>query len=190
MRTAHRCLDGERRGGGRARRSPICATCLWKPKRKREEILFEENVSVWFDGRTQKIPGHATASSFFPFLFTDWSKAIYGPQQNNGRIVVCSTSNWRFVRSISKTLCRLHIIVLVDLIMFTHANRLQITLTCFFFSSSHIPHAALSQSQYFDISVSCMLQCHHWRYRYVYARQRRARQCHMDSGTYSCCRCT
>jgi hypothetical protein len=49
----------------------------------------------------------------------------------------------------------------------------------FFFilpTSTHVPHATISQSQYFDISVSCMLQHHHWWYRYVYARQRGARR--------------
>jgi hypothetical protein len=55
----------------------------------------------------------------------------------------------------------------------------QITLTCFFFPCSILrptsPTQTISQSQYFDISVSCMLRCHQWRYRYVYARQRGAR---------------
>jgi hypothetical protein len=87
--------------------------------------------------------------------------------------------DWRFVRSISKTLCRLHLIVLVDLIMFTHANRFANYSHMLVFPSSILPPTSptqtISRSQYFDISVSCMLRCHQWRYRYVYARQRGAR---------------
>jgi hypothetical protein len=60
--------------------------------------------------------------------------------------------------------------------MFTHANRSQITLTCFFLSYHPRPPRNNFTVPIFDISVSCMLQCHHWWYRYVYARQRGARR--------------
>lgn len=63
--------------------------------------------------------------------------------------------------------------------MFTHANRSQITLTCFFFHPSDF-HPRPPRNNFtvpiFEISVSCMLQHHHWWYRYVYARQRGARR--------------
>jgi hypothetical protein len=77
------------RGGGRARRSPICAKCLWKIKRKREKKKLTRKMSLFgLMGRT-KIPGSVTASFFF-FLLTG-QKAFYRPQQNKGGIVVCST---------------------------------------------------------------------------------------------------
>ena len=102
--------------------------------------------------------------------------------KKDGILLVFKRGNWRFFFSLvntSKTLCRLHLIVLVDLIMFTHANRFANYSHMLFFPSSILPPTSptqtISRSQYFDISVSCMLRYHQWRYRYVYARQRGAR---------------
>jgi len=159
--------------GERAAR-PYVRSVSGNPKEKEKKTYSRRIVSVWFDGANTKNPGIRDGVFFFFFFLLTGQKAFYRPQQDNGRIVVCSTPNWRFVRSISKTLRRLHLIVLVDLIMFTHANRLQITLTCFFFFLPHPPRSTFAVP-IFDISVSCMLQCHHWRYRYVYARQRGVR---------------
>jgi hypothetical protein len=173
-------MERTRRRGGRARRSPVCAKCHWKPKRKRgKKLILRKGVSVWIDGANKKFPENATASFFFHS--TDWSKSILSASaKQRERIVdLFDPRDWRFVRSISKTLCRLHLIVLVDLIMFTHANRFANYSHMLFFPSSILrptsPTQTISQSQYFDISVSCMLRCHQWRYRYVYARQRGAR---------------
>lgn len=93
----------------------------------------------------------------------------------------------------SKTLCRLHLIVLVDLIMFTHINNAHINNT---FAIS-LSHASLKRHFTFtvpmlDVSFSCIMLCHPRRYRYVKCTEaRRPSPCRATwrSGTCSCCRC-
>lgn len=94
-----------------------------------------------------------------------------------------------FSLSSSKTLCRLHLIVLVDLIMFTHIKQriCNLTVTCF------SPAALFTFTDpMFDVSFSCIMLCHLRRYRYVKCTQaRRPSPCRATrrSGTCSCCRC-
>jgi hypothetical protein len=93
--------------------------------------------------------------------------------------------NWRFVRFTSKTLCRLHLVVLVDLIMFTHIQH-------FCKSLSHVFRRTLSQIQYSTsrLAAACRITpCGTGTSRHRSEAPVTMLQCHMDSGTCSCCRC-
>jgi hypothetical protein len=75
-----------------------------------------------------------------------------------------------FFRFHIETLCRLHLIVLVDLIMFTHIKQriCNLTVTCF------SPAALFTFTDpMFDVSFSCIMLCHPMRYRYVKCTQAR-----------------
>jgi hypothetical protein len=101
---------------------PYVRSVSGNPKEK-EKKTRSTKMSLGLMGANKKNSGHARA--FFSFLFTDWSKKRFiGLSKTKGGLWFVRPGNWRFVRSISKTLCRLHLVVLVDLIMFTHANRL------------------------------------------------------------------
>ena len=188
MRDAHRCLDGERRGGrGRAAFLPHERRVLWTEKenhRKKSSCFTQLS-------RTQKFPG-------LPFLrsrcFSGLCKSVSSALRKRMEYCWFEERKWRFVRFTSKTLCRLHLIVLVDLIMFTHINNAQISIThlqshCHMLHSSGIFTFTVPM---LDVSFSCIMLCHPRRYRYVKCTQaRRPSPCRATrrSGTCSCCRC-
>jgi hypothetical protein len=100
MRPAHRCLDGENPGGGRARRSPICAKCLWRPKKKEREkknFYSRKSVSVWFDGANKKIPeARRRLVRFFFYSLLIGPKAFHRPQQKTkGGLWFIRPMDWR-----------------------------------------------------------------------------------------------
>jgi hypothetical protein len=181
MRTAHRCLDGEdpeRRAS--APLAHMCEVSLETQKEKEEKNSFWRKVCLCLDRwGEQKIPGKTRRRLFF-FIQLTGPKAFYRPQQNRGKdcgfvrpkgLAVCSLYIEDALPSTSHCTCRLNNVHTCQQIrkLLSHA----------FFPSSILPPTSptqtISRSQYFDISVSCMLRCHQWRYRYVYARQRGAR---------------
>jgi hypothetical protein len=191
-------MERTRRRGGRARRSPVCAKCHWKPKRKRgKKLILRKGVSVWIDGANKKFPENATASFFFHS--TDWSKSILSAsaKQRERTVDLFDPRDWRFVRSISKTLCRLHLIVLVDLIMFTHANRFaNYSHMLFSHAPSFVPRPPRKQFRSPNISTSRLAACcgvtsgGTGTFMQDSEAPVTTLPCHMDGGTYSCCRCT
>lgn len=116
------------------------------------------------------------------FSFPTGAKAFYSAQQKKGIGIFggfSTTRKWRFMFALHRRrFCRLHLVVLVDLIMFTHIK-------------SHIPRSKNPLSHVFlyflpsrrtpvtdpmfDVSFSCIMLCHLRRYRYVNARKRGAR---------------
>jgi hypothetical protein len=186
------------RRGGRARRSPICAKCLWKPKKKKRKKTHsgEKCVSVWIDGANKKFPGKRDGVFFFHS--TDWLKSVSSAsakQREDCGFV--RPRDWRFVRSISKTLCRLHLIVLVDLIMFTHANRFaNYSHMLFSHPPSFLPRPPRKQSHGPNISTSRLAACcgvtsgGTGTFMQDSEAPVTTLPCHMDGGTYSYCRCT
>jgi len=127
----------ERHGGrGRAAFLPHERRVLWTEKenhRKKSSCFTQLS-------RTQKFPG-------LPFLrsrcFSGLCKSVSSALRKRMEYYWFEERKRRFVRFTSKTLCRLHLIVLVDLIMFTHIKQhiYNIAVTCFF------PRGPLSQIQ-------------------------------------------
>jgi hypothetical protein len=76
--------------GERAAR-PYVRSVSGNPKEKRGKKLILRKKCLCLDGRgEQKIPGKTRRRPFF-FIQLTGPKAFYRPQQNRGRIVVCST---------------------------------------------------------------------------------------------------
>lgn len=129
MRDAHRSLDGERRGGrGRATFLPHeqkQVSC--GPKKKTSEKsppgfqldFFANKKFPWLAFLAIAMILRLVQKRFLPACET----------KKDGILLVFKRGNWRFFFSLvntSKTLCRLHLIVLVDLIMFTHIKQQRI----------------------------------------------------------------
>ena len=153
-----------------------------KPPKKSSGFhsTFREQKISWLAFLAIAIDSPACAKAYFSALKKyGWDTAGFQEKK------------WGFLFSLltSKTLCRLHLIVLVDLIMFTHIKQriCNLTVTCY-------SRAALFTftDPMFDVSFSCIMLCHPRRYRYVKCTQaRRPSPCRATwrSGTCSCCRC-
>jgi hypothetical protein len=124
MRDAYRCLDGEAIVGGREASVPrVQKVSFGDPKKKKRKTRKSPPASL--DSREQKfLMAFLLTMAIFSGLCKSVSSAAL---QKDG--IICwfagLKKNQRLVRFTSKTLCVLHLTVLVDLILHFSTHHLQ-----------------------------------------------------------------